>query len=226
MLPKAVADSLQTARKSQPAMNPSQSPRSPGRPRSDSTRQAILDASAHLLETLDYDKISIERIAAEAKVGKQSIYRWWGGKADVMLAAYSERVLPRLPPREPTDDAIDDLNVFLKQYFETVQAPLVRRAMQGLLAEAQLDADFRLRFYGVFVASRRTVFRHILRTGKATGQLRADLDIELMIDLLNGAFWYRLLSGAEDEINDTFADRLIHTLLPSLLPPDATADRA
>jgi AcrR family transcriptional regulator len=204
-------------------MNQTQGPRPPGRPRSEATRQAILDASAHLLETESYDKISIERIAAEAKVGKQSIYRWWGGKADVMLAAYTERVLPRLPPREATGDAIGDLEDFLKQYFATVRAPLVRRAMQGLLAEAQLDADFRLRFYGVFVASRRTVFRQLLRRGKSTGQLRADLDIELIIDMLNGAFWYRLLSGAEDEIDDAFAVGLVHTLLPSLVAPAEVA---
>jgi AcrR family transcriptional regulator len=198
-------------------MNQTQSPRSPGRPRSDTTRQAILDASAHLLETESYDRISIERIAAEAKVGKQSIYRWWGGKADVMLAAYTERVLPRLPPRQPTDDAVGDLEDFLKQYFATVRAPLVRRAMQGLLAEAQLDADFRLRFYGVFVASRRTIFRQLIRHGIALGQMRADVDVEMVIDLLNGAFWYRLLSGAEDEIDDAFAERLVATLLPTLV---------
>ena len=204
-------------------MNQSQAPRPPGRPRSDATRQAILDASAHLLETETYDKISIERIAAEAKVGKQSIYRWWGGKADVMLAAYTERVIPRLPPRNPTGDAIGDLGEFLKQYFATVRAPLVRRAMQGLLAEAQLDADFRLRFYGVFVASRRTNFRHLLRQGVAQGQLRADLDIEIVIDMLNGAFWYRLLSGAEDEIDDAFAEALVRTLRPTLEPVRQTA---
>lgn len=199
-------------------MTPTQTPRAPGRPRSDATRQAILDASAHLLESESYDKISIERIAAEAKVGKQSIYRWWGGKADVMLAAYTERVIPRLPPRAPTGDSVGDLEDFLKQYFASVRAPLVRRAMQGLLAEAQLDSDFRLRFYGVFVASRRTNFRQLLRHGVANGQLRPDLDVEMIIDLLNGAFWYRLLSGAEDEIDDDFAEGLIRTLLPSLTP--------
>jgi AcrR family transcriptional regulator len=193
------------------------SPRPPGRPRSDATRQAILDASAHLLETETYDRISIERIASEAKVGKQSIYRWWGGKADVMLAAYTERVIPRLPPRAPTDDALADIEDFLKSYFASVRAPLVRRAMQGLLAEAQLDADFRLRFYGVFVASRRTIFRQLLRNGIRLGQIRADLDVEMTIDLLNGAFWYRLLSGAEDEIDDAFAEGLMRTLRPSLV---------
>ncbi|MGE0767299.1 MAG: TetR/AcrR family transcriptional regulator [Hyphomicrobiaceae bacterium] len=195
---------------------PSRAARSPGRPRSDHTRQAILDASAHLLETESYDKISIERIASEAKVGKQSIYRWWGGKADVVLAAYTERVLPRLPPRNPTDDAFDDLDDFLRQLFASVGTPLVRRTMQGLLAEAQLDPDFRLKFYGVFVASRRTLFRQTLRHGIALGQFRADLDVETTIDLLNGAFWYRLLSGDEDDLDAKFAADLIATLRPSL----------
>lgn len=190
--------------------------RPPGRPRSDATRQAILDASAHLLETESYDKISIERIASEAKVGKQSIYRWWGGKADVVLAAYTERVLPRLPPRTPTEDALGDLEDFLRQLFASVGAPLVRRTMQGLLAEAQLDPEFRLKFYGVFVASRRTIFRQVLRHGVALGQFRSDLDIETMIDLLNGAFWYRLLSGGEEELDDAFAASLVTTLKPAL----------
>ncbi len=192
--------------------------RPPGRPRSDATRQAILDASALLLETESYDKISIERIASEAKVGKQSIYRWWGGKADVVLAAYTERVLPRLPPRKPTDDAFGDLEDFLRQLFASVDSPLVRRTMQGLLAEAQLDPEFRLKFYGVFVASRRTLFKQLLRHGVSSGQFRADLDIETTIDLLNGAFWYRLLSGGDDELDAAFAASLVRTLRPSLEP--------
>ena len=195
---------------------PPAAPRSPGRPRSDATRQSILDASAHLLETESYDKISIERIASEAKVGKQSIYRWWGGKADVVLAAYTERVLPRLPPRTPTDDAFGDLEDFLRQLFASVATPLVRRTMQGLLAEAQLDNDFRLKFYGVFVASRRRLFRQVLRHGVELGQFRSDLDVETMIDLLNGAFWYRLLSGDEGDLDDVFAASLVSALRPSL----------
>ena len=201
------------------------SPRSPGRPRSDATRQAILDASSHLLETESYDKISIERIASEAKVGKQSIYRWWGGKADVVLAAYTERVLPRLPPRTPTDDAFGDLEDFLKQLFRSVNAPLVRRTMQGLLAEAQLDPEFRLKFYGVFVASRRTLFKQVLRRGIALGQFRADLDVETMIDLLNGAFWYRLLSGSEEDLDDAFAASLVRNLKPSIEVPAAPVSK-
>ncbi len=191
--------------------------RPPGRPRSDATRQAILDASAQLLESESYDKISIERIAAEAKVGKQSIYRWWGGKAEVVLAAYTERVLPRLPPRPPTDDALGDLEDFLRRLFQSVSAPLVRRTMQGLLAEAQLDADFRIKFYGVFVASRRTLFRQVLRHGVGLGQFRADLDVETTIDMLNGAFWYRLLSGDEEDLDDAFAAALMRTLGPAII---------
>jgi Tetracyclin repressor-like, C-terminal domain len=96
--------------------------------------------------------------------------------------------------------------------------------MQGLLAEAQLDAEFRIKFYGVFVASRRTLFRQILRRGVALGQFRADLDIEMIIDLLNGAFWYRLLSGGEEDLDDAFASGLVGTLRPSMeAGPETTA---
>ncbi|MGE0699799.1 MAG: TetR-like C-terminal domain-containing protein, partial [Hyphomicrobiaceae bacterium] len=87
---------------------------------------------------------------------------------------------------------------------------------EGLLAEAQLDPEFRLKFYGVFVASRRTLFKQVLRHGVALGQLRQDLDIETTIDLLNGAFWYRLLSGSEEELDDAFAASLVRTMRPAL----------
>jgi AcrR family transcriptional regulator len=190
--------------------------RPPGRPRSESTRKAILTAAADLLERESYGRISIERIAADAKVGKQSIYRWWASKADVLLESYTERALRRSPAFQPTEDAFGDLKSLLRGFFAGARVPAVGRTIRSLIAEAQLNPEFRDKFHTVFVSTRRAMIRQALVEGRSSCQFRVDLDIELMLDVIYGAFWYRLLSGTADPIDDTFADDLVELLRSSL----------
>lgn len=190
--------------------------RAPGRPRSEATHQAILQAAADLLERESYRNISIERIAAEAKVGKQSIYRWWDSKADVLLEAYTERALKRLPAFRPTGDAFGDLANLLARFFAQTRIPAVGRTIRGLIAEAQLDPEFRAKFYAVFISTRRAMMREALEAGISGGAFRPDVDVEMVLDIFYGAFWYRLLSGTEAAIDDAFANAIVETLRPCL----------
>lgn len=183
--------------------------RPPGRPRSEATRIAILDTASSLLESESYSRISIERIAAEAKVGKQSIYRWWDSKADVLLEAYTERALKRLPMMPRTGDVFRDLEQLLQSFFDNARVPAVGKTIRSLIAEAQHDPEFRSKFHDVFVATRRQMIRDVLSNGVQKGALRADLDVEVTIDLIYGAFWHRLLSGDPDAIDDAFAAGIV-----------------
>ncbi len=192
--------------------------RPPGRPRSETTRRAILETSANLLDNEPFGRISIERIAAEAKVGKQSIYRWWDSKADVLLDAFTDRALRRLPVHKSEGDAFRDLEKLMKLFFTNVREPSIRKTLTGLIAEAQLDPEFRAKFHSVFVATRRAMIREVIARGIERRQFRSDLDIELTIDILYGGFWYRLLSGSADQLDDAFAGDLVRTLRPSMEP--------
>jgi AcrR family transcriptional regulator len=194
----------------QPATRP------PGRPRSEATRTAILETAAALLEAEPYPRISIERIAADAKVGKQSIYRWWDSKADVLLEAYVERAFKRLPTYERSGDAFRDLEALLRAFFVNTRNPAVAKTIRSLIAEAQHDPEFRDKFNATFVAIRRAMFREPIEAGVARGQIRRDADVELIIDVLYGAFWYRLLTGAGDGLDDAFAKHLVALVRPAL----------
>lgn len=199
--------------------------RTVGRPRSEATRDAILAATIELLEQETYQDISINGISAKANVAKQSILRWWPSKADLVLEAYTQRSLKRIPVPEPTDDVLADLATLLVIFFDALRDPMVAKTMRSLIAEAQFDSEFRDKFYNVFISTRRSLMRQVIEQGKLTGQLRDDADIELALDIVHGAFWYRFLSGTSAQLNREFADGIVATIRPSLERPGVSLRR-
>jgi len=61
-----------------------------GRPRDETARRALLDAAYELVVERGYAAVSMDAIAAKAGSGKQTIYRWWPGKADLVLDALED----------------------------------------------------------------------------------------------------------------------------------------
>jgi AcrR family transcriptional regulator len=175
-----------------------------------------LEAAVELLEAESYQAVSINRIAERAGVSKQTIYRWWDAKADLVLEAYTRRVFKRGTPPEPSADAFAELQTLLEAFFETLQEPRVNRGLRSLIAEAQFDPAFRTKFHSVFVTARRTLMRQALEHGIALGQIRADADLDLVLDVIYGAFWYRLLSGTTAPLDPAFAQALVEVVRPTL----------
>lgn len=190
--------------------------RPPGRPRSETTRLAVLHAGAKLLAEEPYARISIERIASEAKVGKQSIYRWWNSKADVLLEAFTALTLGELPEIAKAADAEDGIVSQLRFFVDSSTRPTVVKTLRGLIAEAQLDPEFRAKFHAALVGPCRDLMRAVIKTGITKGEFRADVDIETVLDFIHGAFWYRLLSGTEGPLDDAFAKSIVTAVRPLL----------
>src|SRR5437762_5596815 len=86
-----------------------------GRKRSSAARAAILEAALALLRERSYAELSCEAIAAEARVGKQTIYRWWNNKADVVLEALSEHARAVTAPE--TGNLAGDVCAFFESTF-------------------------------------------------------------------------------------------------------------
>ncbi|MBN6055023.1 TetR/AcrR family transcriptional regulator, partial [Nonomuraea sp. RK-328] len=163
--------------------------RGPGRPRSEAARQAILTAAMLDLEEHGYAALTMQGIAARAGVGKQTVYRWWSSKADVVLEALIDRAETIVAmPDEGTLD--DDLTAFLNATFREHG---LRRVLTGLMAQALLDPGFAKEFRDRFLFSRRAALRQILDRAAARGEIPADVDRELLIDVVYGVLWYRLM---------------------------------
>ncbi|MEL7047652.1 MAG: TetR/AcrR family transcriptional regulator [Pseudomonadota bacterium] len=192
-----------------------------GRPRSNACHTAILEAASQLLQTQPYHKISIEKIAEVAQCGKPTIYRWWPSKADLILEAYRIEGLRRVPPTKPSGDAFADLEDFLRRLMKAHRNRTASHGLRALIAESQIDPEFRTKFFDVFIEMRRGLMRTILKRGMDAGQFKRDLDEDAVMDLLFGGFWYRLLSGAPGSLNDAYAKTMIDLIRPSLAAPNS-----
>jgi AcrR family transcriptional regulator len=169
------------------------SPGRPGRKRSEESRLAILTAAVELTAEVGYAGLTIEGIATRSGTGKQTIYRWWPSKADVLLDALATKAQLHIPvPDEGDYEA--DLRRFLGDTFELGSRPQVVDLLRALMAEAQINEDFGERFREEFLRQRREALGEILTRARARGDLPAGLPPETVTDIVFGTLWYRILA--------------------------------
>jgi AcrR family transcriptional regulator len=187
------------------------------RRRNPGTHRAILDATVALLEQDGYRKLTIEAIAARAGVGKQSIYRWWPGKAALVMEAYITAGQERVPEPD-TGTVIDDILAILLPVF--AQNEDFHRgtalANKSMMAEAQLDPAF-LQTYGSLHRAWHGPLLHVLDRARARGELRAEANSAALVDMMLGASWYRVLLE-HAPLDEAFAREIAHTVVDGNRP--------
>ncbi len=187
------------------------------RRRNPATHQAILDATVRLLERDGYGPLTIEGIAAEAGVGKQTIYRWWRGKAELVVEAYIAES-DVLVPAPDTGNVTDDLVAILVSVFAMIAdyRSGVAMANKGLMAEAQFDPAFRETYLSLHRAWWEPHVT-VLERAQARGEIRADIAPRDLIDIMLGATWYRVqLEHAP--LDEAFARLIARTVVESNRP--------
>jgi AcrR family transcriptional regulator len=184
-----------------------------GRRRSEESRQAILAAAAELTSEVGYAGLTIEGIAARSGTGKQTIYRWWPSKADVLLDALAEKADLHIPLTDQGSYAAD-LRKFLADTFAMTENPQLIHVLRALMADAQINAEFGERFRASFLQRRRDALGVVLDRARARGDLPPDPSPGTVIDLVFGVLWYRVLvtGGPFDE---RLAGELVTLLAPS-----------
>ena len=183
----------------------------PGRRRSERSHDAILRATQDLLVERGYPGVSIEGIAARAGVGKQTIYRWWGSKAALVLEAYLTAEDAVAHPAA-TGSTRADVCALLRWLVAVLVRPTGGPVVAGLVAELPHDADLALGFRREVVPARRHAMLAALERGRARGEICRDADLEVVVDELHGAVFYRLLLSGEP-LDDAFVERLADQVL-------------
>jgi AcrR family transcriptional regulator len=180
--------------------------RKAGRPRSEQSRQAILDATNKLLLHSPVRDISIEAIAKKAGVGKTTLYRWWPNKVAVILESISGPM--NVIPAPVSGGSARDLLTKQLERFTRLSRGRGGKIVAELFAEAQGNPEMLTLFFQNFMLQHEEIIANIIEQGKQAGEFRASLDTALAVDMIYGSIFYRLMSNAEP-IDQTFADSLI-----------------
>jgi len=183
------------------------------------TKERMIRAAARILSREGYARLTMERVAAESGVAKTTLYRRWPTKAALCMELYLEVAGNELSDPD-TGNVGSDLkhvaNAVVRLQTKTVAGP----ALIGLIAEAQVNPDSRPAFLAEFAERRREVTRLVLNRAIERGELRADTDIDLVIDALGGAVTFRLLQG-HAPLTQEFANALVSLVLNGCKPgPD------
>jgi AcrR family transcriptional regulator len=187
-------------------MDGSELPARPGRRRSEQSRQAILAAALHLVGESGYAGLTVEGIAAHAGTGKQTIYRWWPTRADVLMEALAGKADLHIPvPDEGS--LVADLTAFLRATLAMQRVPQLAEVLCGLMAHAQVDPDFGRRFRDRFLQRRRDALGKVLGRARQRGELPPGRSVGGLTDLIFGTLWYRLLTGRPPD--DALAAELV-----------------
>jgi AcrR family transcriptional regulator len=160
--------------------------------RSEAARQAVLEAADNLLAEVGFAAVTIEGIAARAGVGKQTIYRWWPSKTDVLMDAFLDDAIQHLTP-EDTGDLGRDLRSHLNNLAEFLTRSDAGSVCRALIGQAQHDPAMAAQFRRDYLERQRKVDRLPLQRAIERGELAADTDIDIAVDQLVGPIYYRVL---------------------------------
>jgi AcrR family transcriptional regulator len=159
-----------------------------GRPRDLEAAQAILDKTLVLLEKHGYEGLGVDAVAAAAGVAKTTIYRHWSSKPELVAAA--ARPLFQELAEAPLRGNVHAELVQLLEYVRSLMSGRSGRILRILLREAGPHAPVN-ELVQPAIYRRRRLFAQVLNRAIARGELRADLDQELVVDLLLGPLWVR-----------------------------------
>ena len=177
-----------------------------GRPRSEKTKNAILTAAYELLLENGFGAVTIEKIAERAGVSKATIYKWWPNKAAVVMDAFFDAAVVRLPIPD-TGSTINDMIIQVNNLAKFLISR-EGKVLNEIIAEGQYDQKLAETYRTIYFKPRRLDSRYILERGISRGELKENLDIELIMDLIFGPVFYRLLITG-DVVDENFIKNLI-----------------
>jgi AcrR family transcriptional regulator len=212
---------ITSSRQEQPIDGPNNGKRSPGRPRNERSRQAILRSTLKLLRRHGFSALSIEAVSADAHVGKATVYRWWPNKGALVVDAFAASIEDEL--HFPDSGSVyRDMSVQMNQFLEVLRSRS-GRIVAGVIAAGQSDPDLMEEFRARFLRPRRQEAYRTLLRGIDRGELPGDLDLDLVLDLLYGGIYMRFLIR-HVELNEEYVNEVCKIVLAGALKDSASSN--
>lgn len=180
-----------------------------GRPRDPQIDASVLGATLALLDESGYSQLTLEDVARRARTTKPAIYRRWSNRQRLVLAALATRLGTLQSPDSGCTlcDLNEGINVFIAA-FRSIRPDV----LGPLLAECTPDPDLHQAFMATLFEPPRCAVANMLDNAVARGDLRADLDRDLVLDMLGSLVHYRALFG-HAPTSEAEVERAVEALL-------------
>ena len=169
--------------------------RKQGRPRSEKSKKAVLEATVRLMQAMPIRKISIEAIAKEAGVGKPTIYRWWDTKCSIVMDAFFMNASLSMPSWK-SGSPVEALIRQVKSMTKLLQGPC-GKVISEIIGEGQSDPPILQEFQQRLLSRLQEPARTIIEAGKENGEIDPKLDTDLALEIIFGPAFCRLLVSSE-----------------------------
>ncbi len=186
-----------------------------GRPRSEEARRTVLNAAHALFDRGGLPAATIEAIAARAGVAKTTIYRRWPSRAALLVDVLLEVATAEAPP-PGRRDPLRAIRTEMRQAAVAVNG-FAGRLMAALIGEAQQDQMTRDALITTLIKPRTAATAATVREAQAAGLIRPNIPPQLVVDLLIGPLFYRLLVGHE-RVSEQFIAQVFDEAVAGLRP--------
>jgi AcrR family transcriptional regulator len=182
-----------------------------GRPRSEHSHRAILEAANEILEQRGFEDLTMDEVAQRGGVSKATIYRWWPTKGMLVFEAFTANFLVSQPTPD-TGSLRGDLLTALRSWIRTVKGTVTGRTLVGLIAEVQRDPELAEIWRERFVSRVRVQHRLMVDRAIGRGEISTGVDPDVVLDMLFGSAYHRLLQS-HLPLTDRFAQAVVDTVV-------------
>jgi len=189
-----------------------------GRRPADEVRADVLRTVGELLLSEGLADFTIERVARLSGVSKTTIYKWWPSRGALALDGYFHAVEPTLAFPD-SGDIGRDLGEQLHAFGHLIRDTVAGRLLAELIGMSQTDSDLAVAYRALYSSERRRLAVARMLRAQDAGQLRADVDPQVVVDQLWGAVYHRLLIP-DEPITEAFVSALLDNLLTGILARD------
>ncbi|MCW2536431.1 MAG: TetR/AcrR family transcriptional regulator [Modestobacter sp.] len=178
-------------------------------------RQAILAATLDALGEHGYARMTVEGVATRAGVHKATLYRWWASKGSLVGWALGAGL--STGPVADTGSTRDDLVTWLRGTIDNYTSTPAESALPALLSDLASEPGTLEGFRRSFLDARRANCAATVTRGIERGDIPADVDVGLVMDVLAGTVFYRQLVSGEP-MDAALAERLVDLVLTGQIP--------
>ncbi|MEM8675362.1 MAG: TetR/AcrR family transcriptional regulator [Cyanobacteria bacterium P01_G01_bin.67] len=184
--------------------------KTPGRPRSAKSHQAILKATLELLGEVGFESMSMEAISTHAGVGKATIYRRYKGKAELVADAIESIRQDVVIPN--TGNLWSDLDELIENAARITLTPLGRQTVAIIISSASSNSQFAQIYWTKYLLPRREAFAIVIERAKTRKEIQTDIDSDLVFDSMSGIMLYTLIFPPKTESWTDYVRRALHLL--------------